>query len=60
MDKKGFIIGVITKLKVIISKYNKNKYMTQYSNQEQVSLIKYVLIDSQALKLQIIFKVKLI
>ena len=34
MDKKGFMIGVVAKLKVIILKYEKNKYMTQYGNRE--------------------------
>ena len=60
IDEKGFIIGVIAKLKVIISKYKfGGKYMTQYGNWDWVSLIKCVSLDGRVLKLWIIFKTKL-
>ncbi len=60
MDEKGFMMGVVAKLKVIISKYDKNKYMTQCGNREWVSLIKCVSMDGRALKPWVIFKAKLI
>ena len=34
MDKKGVIQGVITKLRVMISRDERKKYMTQCGNRE--------------------------
>ena len=35
IDKKGFIIGVIAKMRVMVSKYEfGGKYMTQYGNRD--------------------------
>lgn len=61
MDEKGFMQGVIAKLKVMISKYDKKKaYMTQCGNREWVSLIECVSMDGRSLPPWIIFKGKLI
>ena len=60
MDKKGFMMGVIAKLKVIISKYEfGGKHMTQCGNRDWVSLIECVSMDGRVLKPWIIFKAKL-
>ncbi len=56
MDEKGFAQGVIGKLKVMISKYEKKKYMTQCGNREWVSLIECVSMDGRVLRPWIIFK----
>ena len=58
MDEKGFMQGVIGKLKVMVSKYERNAFMTQYSNQEWVSLIECVSMDGRILAPWIIFKGK--
>ena len=58
MDKKGFIQGVVTKLRVIISKHERKTTITQYGNREQVSLIKCISIDRRILKPWVIFKAK--
>ena len=34
MDEKGFLQGVIAKLRVLLSKYEAKKYMTQCGNRE--------------------------
>ena len=34
IDEKGFLQGVIAKLRVLLSKYEAKKYMTQYGNRE--------------------------
>ena len=60
MDKKGFIMGVIAKVKIMISKYEfGGKYITQYGNRDWVSLIECVSLDGRVLKPWIIFKAKL-
>ena len=58
MDKKGFMQGVIAKLRVMISKHKKKPAMTQCSNREWVSLIKCISIDRRILQPWIIFKAK--
>ncbi len=42
--------GVITKLKVVISKHEKKKHMTYYGNREWVSLIECVSMDGRKLR----------
>jgi len=39
IDEKGYMMGVIAKCRVVVSKHGKNKYMTQCGNREWVSLI---------------------
>lgn len=59
MDEKGFMQGVIAKLRVMIPKYEKKKaYMTQCGNREWVSLIECVSLDGRLLPPWIIFKGK--
>ena len=61
MDEKGFMQGVIAKLRVMISKHDQKKaYMTQCGNREWVSLIECVSMDGRSLPPWIIFKGKLI
>ena len=60
MDEKGFMMGVIAKVKVMISKYEfGGKYVTQCGNRDWVSLIECVSSDGRVLKPWIIFKAKL-
>ena len=57
MDKKSFMMGVAGSAKVIISKYEKQAFVTQSGNQEWVSLIEAISAGSgQKLPLWIIFK----
>ena len=66
IDEKGFIIGVIAKLRVMLNKYEmingkkkrRNAYITQYGNREWVSLVEYVSLDGRRLPPWIIFKGK--
>jgi len=58
MDEKGFMQGVIAKLRVMISKYEKKAHMTQCGNREWVSLIECISMDGRVLKPWIIFKGK--
>ena len=57
MDKKGFMQGVIAKLRVI-SKHQKKLAMTQCGNREWVSLIECISTDGRILKPWIIFQAK--
>lgn len=43
-------MGVIAKFKVIISKHEKQKFMTQYGNRELISLIECVFFGWACLK----------
>ena len=57
MDKKNFIIEVAGSIKVIISKYEKQAFVTQSGNQEWVFLIEAISVGSgQKLPLWVIFK----
>jgi hypothetical protein len=59
MDEKGFMQGVVAKLRVMISKYEKKAHMTQCDNRKWVSLIECISMDGRVLKSWIIFKGKL-
>ena len=60
MDEKGFMMGVVQKVKVMISKYEfGGKYMTQCGNRDWISLIECVSSDGRVPKPWIIFKAKL-
>ena len=56
MDKKGFMQGVVGKVKVIISRHEKRQYITQPGNREWVSLIEAVLVGGKLIRPFIIFK----
>ena len=56
MDEKGFLMGYIAKLRVMIRKDQKKAHMTQCGNREWVSLIECVSLDGRVLKPWIIFK----
>ncbi len=58
MNKKRFMQRVITKLRVMIFKYEKKTHMIQCNNQEWVSLIECIFMNERVLKLWIIFKEK--
>ena len=58
IDEKGFIQGVVAKLRVIISKHERKTAMTQYGNREWVSLVECISIDRRILKPWVIFKAK--
>jgi hypothetical protein len=58
MDEKGVMIGFISKVKVIISKYEKKIYMVQPRNREWVSLIKCISMDGRRTRPWVIFKAK--
>lgn len=68
MDEKGFMMGVIAKLRVMLNKYEmidgkkkkRKAYMTQCGNREWVSLIECVSLDGRALNPLVIFKGKLL
>jgi len=51
IDEKGFIVGMLQKTKVIISKYKMAKYFIEPGNKEWVSLIEYISLDGQLLLL---------
>src|SRR5450432_953245 len=58
MDEKGIMMGVIKKVKVLVSKYEKKNYMTQDGSREWVTLIECVSLGGKVLNLWIIFKGK--
>ena len=58
MDEKGVMMGLIGKVRVIVSKYDKKIYMTQPGNREWVSLIECISLDGCWIRLWVIFKVK--
>ena len=58
MNEKGFMQGIIAKLRVMISKYEKKAHMTQCDNREWVSLIECISMNERVLKPWIIFKGK--
>jgi DDE superfamily endonuclease. len=45
IDEKGIMLGLISKVKVIVSKYEKKVYMTQPGNREWATLIECISID---------------
>ena len=57
MDEKGFMMGVVGKFRVVVSKHEK-AYMTQCGNREWVSLIECISMDGRILAPWIIFKGK--
>ena len=66
MDEKGFMMGVIAKLRVMLNKYEiidgkkkkRKAYMTQCGSREWVSLIECVSLDGRVLDPLVIFKGK--
>jgi DDE superfamily endonuclease len=58
MDEKGFMVGMLQRTKVIISKYQIAKYMMEPGNREWVSLIECISLDGRLLFLWVIFKGK--
>lgn len=61
MDEKGVMMGVIAKMKVIVSREKRFKgkpYVTQPGNRDWTSLIECVSMDGRLLKLWVIFKGK--
>lgn len=58
MDKKGYVIGLIKKAKVVISNLERIAYMMQDRSQEGVFLLECIAIDGGILTPQIIFKGK--
>ena len=58
MDEKGIMMGLIRKVRVIVSKYDKKIYMTQPGNREWISLIECISFDRHQIMPWVIFKVK--
>ena|SRR5450432_2549436 len=58
IDEKGFMVGMLQRTKVIISKYEMSKYMVEPGNKEWVSLIECVSMTGELLPLWVIFKAK--
>jgi len=58
MDEKGFLQGVIGKLKVLLSKHQHKKHMTHCGNREWTTLIECVSLNGRKLRPWIIFKGK--
>jgi hypothetical protein len=58
MDEKGCMLGVIGKLRVIVSRAERKPYMTQCGNREWVSLIECVSVSGRVLSPWVIFKGK--
>ena len=58
MDEKGILIGVIKKVKVLISKHEKKNYMIHDGSYEQVTLIECISLSGKVINPQIIFKGK--
>lgn len=50
-NEKGILISYISKVKVIISKYEKKVYITQPRNRDWVILIKCILLDRRRTRL---------
>jgi len=59
MDEKGFLQGVIAKLKVMLSKYETNQHMTHCGNREWTTLIETISLTGRSLRPWIIFKAQL-
>ncbi len=57
MDEKGFMQGVLSKMKVI-SRHEKKQYMTQCGNREWVSVIECVSLNGRLFPSWVIFKAK--
>lgn len=60
IDKKGIMIGVLVKLKIICLRKHKKTRTTQQGKREQVSLIKCISSDRRVLTLYVIFKAKVL
>ena len=58
MDEKGCMMGVIGKLRVVVSRHEQKPYMTQCGNREWVSLIECVSLHGRLLPSWVIFKGK--
>ena len=58
MDEKGFLQGVIAKLRVLLSKYEAKNHMTQCGNREWTSLIECISLTGRVLRPFVIFKAK--
>ena len=58
MDEKGFLQGVIAKLRVLLSKYEAKKHITQCDNREWTSLIECISLTGRILRPFVIFKAK--
>jgi hypothetical protein len=56
MDEKGVMMGVLAKLRVVVSRKNKKPYMTQHGSREWVSLIECISSDGRVLSPYVIFK----
>jgi len=59
MDEKGFLQGVIAKLRVMLSKHETNQHMTHCGNREWTTLIKTISLTGRSLRPWIIFKAQL-
>ena len=58
IDEKGFMLGVLKKVKCVISKYAIQPYITHCGNREWVSLLELISLDGRLSRPWIIFKGK--
>lgn len=58
MDEKGVMMGVIAKVRVVVSRGTKHPYITQLGGREWVSLIECICSNGQVLSPWVIFKAK--
>jgi len=58
MDEKGILMGILHKARVIISKHDMQKYITQPGSREFTTIIECISINGRVIKPFIIFKGK--
>jgi hypothetical protein len=51
INEKGILMGIIKKVKVLVSKYKKNHYIIQDSSCEWVTLIEYISLGRKVINL---------
>jgi hypothetical protein len=59
MDEKGILLGVIGKVKVILSKYEKQGFLTQDGSREWVTLLECISMEGRRVPPWLIFKGKI-
>lgn len=58
MDEKGFLLGLVTSTKVIVTRKEQNRFVTQDGNRETITVLETVSAVGKALAPMIIFKGK--
>lgn len=58
MDEKGFLLGLATSAKVIVTRKSRNRFVTQDGNRDSITVLETVSAVGKALAPRIIFKGK--